>query len=87
MNTIQVLSLMNYELEPGIYTFKDVSEALFNILQAEYPELSNAIVIELDDITRKTKAVVNSGIIAMRFDEKSFFNSVLGSTAGWDYKH
>ena len=31
--------------------------------------------------------VVNSGIIAVRFDEKSFFSTILGFTAGWDYKH
>ena len=27
---------ITYELEPGIYTFKDLSEALFNNLQPEY---------------------------------------------------
>ena len=31
--------------------------------------------------------VVNSGIIAIRFDEKSFFSTILGFTPGWDYKH
>ena len=31
--------------------------------------------------------IVNSGIIAIRFDEKSFFSTILGFTAGWDYKH
>ena len=35
----------------------------------------------------KTKLVVRSGIIAIRFDEKSFFCNVLGFTPGWDYKH
>ena len=35
----------------------------------------------------KTKLVVRSEIIAIRFDEKSFLNTVLGFTAGWDYKH
>ena len=30
---------------------------------------------------------VNSGIIAVRFDEKSFFSTILGFTAGRDYKH
>ena len=35
----------------------------------------------------KTKLVVKSGIIATRFDEKSFFNTVLGFNPGWDYKH
>ena len=80
-------SFITYELEPGIYTFKDISEALFNILQAEYLVPSNTIVIEFDDISRKTKLVVSNGIIAIRFDEKSFFSTILGFTAGWDYKH
>ena len=76
-----------FEIQPGIYTFKDISEALFNILQIEYPGPSNVIVIENDDITMKTKLVVRSGIIAIRFDEKSFFSTILGFTSGWDYKH
>ena len=80
-------SFVTYELDPGIYTFKDISEALFNILQSEYPGPSNVIDIEFDDITRKTKLVVNNGIIAIRFDEKSFFSTTLGFTPGWDYKH
>ena len=80
-------SFITYELEPGIYTFKDISEALFNILQSEYPVPSNTIVIELDDISRKTKLVVSNGIIALRFEEKSFFSNIPGFTAGWDYKH
>ena len=57
---------------PGIYTFKDLHEALFNILQLEYPESSSEIVIEVD-ITRKTNLVVKSGFIAIRFDENSVF--------------
>ena len=31
--------------------------------------------------------VVKEGIIAIRFDEKSFFSTILGFTPGWDYKH
>ena len=61
-------SFITYELQPGIYTFKDISEALFNILQTEYPGPSNVIDIEYDDITMKTKLVVRSGIIAIRFE-------------------
>ena len=80
-------NFITYELDPGIYTFKDISEALFNILQSEYPGPSNVIDIEHDDITLKTKMVVKSGIIAIRFDEKSFFSTILGFTPGWDYKH
>ena len=80
-------SYITYEISPGIYTFKHISEALFNILQSEYPGSSNVIDIEFDDITMKTKLVVRSGIIALRFDEKSFFSTILGFTPGWDYKH
>ena len=36
-------SFITYELDPGIYTFKDISEALFNILQSDYPGPSNVI--------------------------------------------
>ena len=75
-------SFFTYEVQPGIYTFKDISEALFNILQSEYPGPSNVIAIEFDDITRKTKLVVENGIIALRFDEKSFFSTILGFTSG-----
>ena len=80
-------SFITHELEPGIYSYREISEALFKILQLEYPSSDSKILIRLDDITRKTKLVVGSGIIAKRFDEKSFFSTILGFTAGWDYKH
>ena len=80
-------SFITYELEPGIYSYKEISEALFYILQSEYPQSNSEILIRLDDVTRKTKLVVNRGIIAVKFDEKSFFSTILGFTAGWDYKH
>ena len=80
-------SFITYELEPGIYTFKDISEALFNILQSDCPGDCNVIVIEHDDIKMKTKLDVKAGIIAIRFDEMSFFSTILGFTAGWDYTH
>ena len=80
-------SFITYELEPGIYSYSDISEALFYFPQSEYPSSDTEILIRLDDITRKTKLVVSSGIIAIRFDEKSFFSTILGFTAGWNYKH
>ena len=80
-------SFITYELKPGIYTSKDISEVFFNILQSEYPGPRNVIDIQYDDIVMKTKLVVRSGIIAIRFDENSFFSTVLGFTPGWDYKH
>ena len=75
-----------YESTPGNYTFKDISEALYNILQSEYPGPANVIDIEYDDITKKTKLFARYGIMAIRFDEKSFFTTILGFTSGWDYK-
>ena len=77
-------SFITYELEPGIYSYREVSEALFNILQLEYPSSDSKILIRLDDITRKIKLVVGSGNIAIRVDEKSFFSTIFGFTAGWD---
>ena len=80
-------SFVTYELDPGIYTYKDLTIALFNILQHEYPSSNSEILIRLDDITRKIKLVVRPGIRAIRFDEKSFFSTILGFNHGWDYKH
>ena len=80
-------SFITYKITLGIYTFEDLSEVFFNILQLEYPESSTEIFNEFVDITRKTKLVVKSGIIAIKFDENSFFSTVFGFTPGWDYKH
>ena len=80
-------SFITYELQPGIYTFKDISEALLNILQPQYDGYLNAIDIEYDDTTMKTKLEVRAGIISIRFDEKSFFSLILGFIPGWDYNY
>ena len=74
-------------MSPGTYSYRDISEVLFYILQSEYPQSNSEILIRLDDITRKSKLIVDDGIIAIRFDEKSFFSTILGFNAGWDYKH
>ena len=80
-------SFIIYELEPGIKTFKDISEVLFNVYQPEYRRYKNSVDIENDDITMKTKLVVKAGIIAIKFDEKSFFSTIFDFTPGWDYEH
>ena len=54
---------ITYKLEPGIYTFNDLSEALFNILQPEYELFNNSVDNEFDDITMKIKLVLKSGNI------------------------
>ena len=80
-------SFISYELQLGIYTFKDLSKALLSIPQHEYERYLNAIDIEFDDFTMKNKLVVRSGNIAISFDEKSFFSTILGFQPHWDYQH
>ena len=82
-----ISSFITYELTPGFYTFKDFSKALLNILQPEYVLDNNSVDFEYDDITIKTKLVVRPGFIAIRFDEQSFFSTILGFTGDWGYKH
>ena len=80
-------SFITYELTPGIYTFKDLSDPFLKILQPEYEGHHNSIVIKFDDITRRTIFVVRPGYIAIKFDEKLFFSTILGFNPFWVYKH
>ena len=73
---------ITYEIEPGVYTFEGISEALLRFLQSEYDGYHNAIDIEFDDITTKTKLVVRSSNIALIFDEKSFFGTWVSTMVG-----
>ena len=76
-----------YKLQPGINNFERISEAFLKILQPEYDGYHNTIDIEFDDITMKTKLVAIPGIIDKRYDENSFFNTILGFNPFWDFKH
>ena len=78
---------ITYEIPLGFYTFKDSSEVLLRFLQSESEGYLNAIDIEFDDITLKTKFVLRPGIIFIKFDDKPFLSTVLGFTPGWDYKN
>ena len=80
-------SFIIYELQLGIYSFKDISEALLNILQPKYDLFNNSVDIEFNGFTMKTKLVVRPGILAIRLDEKSFFSIILGFNPHWDYEH
>ena len=80
-------SFITYELQTVFYASRDLSEALVNILQPDYPASNSEIVIEIDDLIRKNKMAVKSGTIAIRFDEKSFLSTILGFTSVWDFKH
>ena len=72
-----ISSFITYELEPGIYFFKDIPEALFSIPHPEYRVYNYSVDIEYDYITMKTKLVVRPNFIAINFDEKSFFSTIL----------
>ena len=75
---------ITYELTPGIYTNKDILEAVYTMVDHE-----KTLQIEYDDITMKTKLILTRlGLTfgVLRFNEKSFFNTLLGVTQYWDYK-
>ena len=80
-------SFITYENPPGVYVSKDFSEVLLNFLQSEYKGEINKIGTEYDDNTMKIELIVGVGIVAIRFDEQSFFSNILGFTPGWGYKH
>ena len=72
-----------YQLSPGIHTIKDITIVVYTmgdhegILQSEY-----------DDDTTKTNFILarfGSTFGTLRFDERSFFNTLLGFTPYWDY--
>ena len=80
-------SFITYEIEPSIYTFDDLPKALFNILQPEYEPFNNSVDIDFIDIAMKTNLVARRGIIALIFDERSFFSTILGFKPYWGYRH
>ena len=66
---------ITYELTPGIYTIKDISDVI-----QTFSGHSDIIQIEYNDISMKTKIILkyndwreNFGLGTMRFDKKSFF--------------
>ena len=79
---------ITYELSPGIYTIKDISD-VFQTFSGH----SEIIEIEYNDISMKTKINIkyndwrkNFGLGTLRFDKKSFFHTLLGHDPSFDYK-
>ena len=73
-----------YELSLGTYTTKDNSEAVHTMDDHE-----GNLQIEYGDISMKTKLTLTrfgSTFGTLRFDEKSFFGTLLSFTPYWDYK-
>ena len=80
---------ITYELTPGIYTIQDISDAI-----QTFSGHKGTIQIEYDDISMKTKIILKfknneTSLFALgtlRFDDRSFFHTLLGFTPYWDYK-
>ena len=79
---------ITYELTPGIYSIQDISDTIHT-----FSGHMETIQIEYDDISMKTKIILKyiGGLGrfvlgTLRFDERSFFLTLLGFTPYWDYK-
>ena len=79
---------ITYELTPGIYTIQDISDAI-----QTFSGHKETIQLEYDDISMKTKILKFKNnkkrlfaLGTLRFNEKSFFHTLLGFTPYWDYK-
>ena len=78
------LNFVTYEISPGIYTIKDISEAAYTKRDHE-----GTLQFEYDDKSMKAKVNLTrfSGAFGtLRFDEKSFYNTLSGFTSFWDCK-
>ena len=74
------LNFVTYEITPGIYTFKDISEAIYKNAGEK-----GSLKIEYDDVGMKTKLVFDY-FSSLRFNKKSFFHTLLGFDPYWDHK-
>ena len=70
-----------FEKSPGTYSTKDLQEAVHH---------EGTLKIENDDISMKTELILTrfgSTFGTLRFDEKSFFSTLICFTPYWDYIH
>ena len=85
-----------YKIPPGLYTFKALSEVLSRGFKNEFElrslrknhihDKSDSTIIESDNVTLIIKSFSGYDIKVLRFDKKSFFNTVLDFSLYWDYK-
>ena len=75
---------VTYELDPGNYTIEDLQKAVYKFGNHE-----KTLQIEYDDTNKKIKLFLThfgSTFGTLRFNEKSFFHTLLGFEPYWDYK-
>ena len=79
---------ITYELNPGIYTIQDISDAIQTFsghqetIQLEYDDISMRTTIILKFKNKKTMFA----LVTLRFDKQSFSHTLLGFSPYWDYK-
>ena len=77
-------NFVTYELDPGNYTIEDLQKAFYPLGDHE-----DTLQIEYDDLNKKVKLILTrfgSTSGTLRFDTKSFIQTILGFTPYWDYK-
>ena len=75
---------VSYELDPGNYTIEDIQKAVYSLGDHE-----GTLQIEYDGLNKKVKLILtrfDNTFGTLRFDEKSFFHTLLGFDPYWDYK-
>ena len=75
---------ITYELDPGNYTTEDLQKAVYPL-----GDHQGTLQIEYDYLDKKVKLILTrfgDTFGTLRFDEKSFFHTILGFTPYWDYK-
>ena len=75
---------ITYELDPGNYNIEDIHQAVYSL-----DDHKGNLQIEYDKINKKVKLILTSfanSFGTLRFDDKSFFHTLLGFDPYWDYK-
>ena len=75
---------VSYELGPGKYSIEDLQKAVYPL-----GDHKGTLQIKYDDLNKKVKLILTRfGLTfgTLRFDEKSFFNTLLSFDPYWDYK-
>ena len=84
-----------YKNYPGVYTFKDFAVVLSRSYRTRFEMLfrpdhkydkSDSILNDSDGFSLITKLTLRPDITALKFNEKSFFNTILDFSSHWDYK-
>ena len=73
---------ITYELDPGNYNIKDIHQAVYSL-----DDHKGNLQIDYDEINKKVRLIFSSfpnSFGTLRFDNKSFFHTLLGFDPYWD---